>query len=208
MATQSTQTSAKQPATENAESREETRQRRSTLAKNEGPRSSPLARYPELRSPFGVVSRFMDDMDRMFDTFTGQSTTSSMMGPVATETWHPQIETFERDGKIIVRADLPGIPEDSVSVKVDHDVLTISGVRHDDRTEQREGYYHSERTYGSFQRSIKLPPFVDHDEIKASFDDGVLEVSVPIPSNARSKRIDIGRKATQPEPTLPKADKN
>ena len=96
----------------------------------------------------------------------------------------------------VVRADLPGIPQDSISVQVENDVLTISGQRLDDRKEEREGYYLSERSYGSFQRSIALPPGVNPDSIGASFDNGVLEVRVQLPEQQKGRKVEIGKGMT------------
>jgi len=122
-----------------------------------------------------MMRRFFDEMDRRFDTV-----------------WNPAIEIFQRDGNLVVRADLPGIQQDQISVTVEHDVLTITGTRSDDRTEQREGYYHSERSYGSFQRSIALPRGVTSDNIHATFENGVLEVTAPMAPEQTARKVEIG----------------
>lgn len=177
-----------------------------TLAKNQTG-YTPLSRYTELTSPFGMMSRWMDDMERMF---FGDPAISPVFAGTAfprrwdQQLWNPQIETFERGGKLVVRADLPGVPQDQISVQVEDDVLTISGHRSDDRKEEREGYYHSERSYGSFQRSIALPAGVDPDAIMASFEHGVLEVTLPKPVvKSSGRKIGIGKSATTPTTTEP-----
>ena len=108
--------------------------------------------------------------------------------------WSPQLEVFQRGQEIVVRADLPGLNKDNVRVDVEDDVLTISGERREENEENREGFFRSERSYGQFYRSIPLPENVDPSSIKASFNDGVLEVTIPAPREAqrRSTRIDIG----------------
>jgi HSP20 family protein len=136
----------------------------------------PLARS----SPFGVLRRFMEDIDRMF-------------APEHEALWAPQIEVLEKDGKLVVRADLPGLKSEDVRVDVDHGLLTISGERKREKVEKREeGTYHSERSYGSFLRRVALPEDVDADKIEAKFEDGVLEVTIPAtPPGPRGKSIPV-----------------
>jgi HSP20 family protein len=152
-------------------------------------------------SPFGMMRRFMEDMDRMFESFGPFGAGLSRQGGGAglpqlgggMGLWQPQIEVFEREGNVVVRADLPGVPRDAVQLRLDDDVLIVSGERRDERKEEREGWYHSERSYGSFQRAIQLPQGVDPDRVQASFEDGVLEVTVPVPQQkARGRNIAIG----------------
>ncbi|NUP06983.1 MAG: Hsp20/alpha crystallin family protein [Polyangiaceae bacterium] len=166
-------------------------------------RASPLARYPELTSPFGWMGRFMGEMDRIFESL-GMGGLTLATTELGAPPWNPRIETFVRDNNLVIRADLPGIPQDQISVQVEDDILTISGERHDDRTEQREGYWHSERSYGHFRRSIPLPEGVDSTAIQASFEDGVLQVTAPLPEKKLAGRtIPIGKQlqSGQPGPT-------
>ena len=157
------------------------------------------------------MGRFMDEMDRIFESvgFGGglsRSPLYSSMGGTSSmrALWAPAIEVFQKDGQLVVRADLPGIPQDSISVQAEGDVLTISGERHDDRNEQREGYYHSERSYGSFQRSIALPEGVNNDDIRAHFENGVLHIVAPLPEQKKTsgRKIEIGKRPAE-TPTKP-----
>jgi HSP20 family protein len=102
--------------------------------------------------------------------------------------WSPQIEAFERKGEFIVRADLPGLNKDNVKVDITDDTLTIQGERKQEHEENREGYHRSERSYGSFCRTIPLPEGANTDEAKASFRDGVLEISMPAPQREERRR--------------------
>jgi HSP20 family protein len=117
--------------------------------------------------------------------------------------FRPQVEVFERDNKLIVRADLPGLQEQDVKVEVDEGVLTISGERKNDFEEKREGYFHSERSYGYFQRSVRLPEGIDLNQIQARFDSGVLEVEAPIPEQKpKGRNVPItGGQQQQQQPT-------
>ncbi len=103
----------------------------------------------------------------------------------------PQIETFQRDGEMVVRADLPGLTADQVTVRVDEDTLVIEGERRFENEERRGGAYIAERGYGMFRREVPLPP-ARQEEIRAQFDNGVLEVAVPLDEDrGRGRRIEI-----------------
>jgi len=146
-------------------------------------------------SPFGLVSRMMEDMDRWFGV--GGS------NELFRGTFTPQIEVREREGKLVVHADLPGIKPEDVEVRVEDDVLTLSGERRSEQKDEREGSYYCERSYGRFERSIALPRGVDPNAIDAKFENGVLEISAPLPKEeSRGRRIDV---KSQPSPqTEPK----
>jgi HSP20 family protein len=147
-------------------------------------------------SPFALMNRFAEEMDRVFEDFgLGRGLLAPRfgrgwgeMGQSAMAAWSPQIEAFERGGQFIVRADLPGLTKDDVKVEIHDDALTIQGERKLQSEEEREGFYRSERSYGSFLRSIPLPEGIKADEAKANFRDGVLEITMPAPPRAESRR--------------------
>jgi len=106
--------------------------------------------------------------------------------------WMPQVEVLQRGNDLVVRADLPGLRREDVHVHLDDGLLTVSGERRYESAEEEDGVYHSERSYGRFSRSIPLPEGVDADACEAKFNDGVLEVRVPIPAQeSRSRRIEV-----------------
>ena len=107
--------------------------------------------------------------------------------------WAPQVEVFERGNNLVVRADLPGLSRDDVDVEIDDEMLIIRGERHSDVEDEEEGYYRSERSYGSFYRAIPLPEGVEPNQCNASFKDGVLEVTLPKPrpQPSRARKIDV-----------------
>lgn len=161
-------------------------------------------------NPFAVMQRMAEDMDRLFEQFgfgrsglgLGPSWGSLIGSDIADRSqpfgslatlWAPQVETIQRDDRLVVRADLPGVNKDDVHVEVDNGVLTISGERRNERNEEREGFYRSERSYGQFFRAIPLPDDVQADQCEARFNDGVLEISLPVPKHEehRAKRIQI-----------------
>ncbi len=103
----------------------------------------------------------------------------------------PAVDVHEEDKQYIVKADLPGINKDHLDVSVSDNVLTIRGERKEERQLKTKGSWHSERWYGSFSRSIELPAEADVSSIKASFSEGVLELTIPKTENARPKQIKV-----------------
>jgi HSP20 family protein len=171
-------------------------------------RRDPFGVSSAMISPFSLMSSFADEVDRLFEDFGfGRRSLAPFgrrdlwpteFGEMSRQIWSPQIEVFEREGQIIVRADLPGLKKEDVKIDIADDSLTIQGERRQEREEDREGFYRSERTYGSFYRTIRLPEGVNADEARASFRDGVLEISIPVPERAqRRRRIEIGEEAAQ-----------
>jgi len=141
-------------------------------------------------SPFELMRRFTEDMDRVFLDW-GLSTSSELGHETG---WSPAIEVFERDNKLMVRAELPGCNKDDIQVELTDDGLIIQGERKQEHEERQEGYYRTERSYGNFFRLIPLPSEVLEDQINATFNNGILEVTAPIPQSARKRReipIDI-----------------
>jgi HSP20 family protein len=145
------------------------------------------------------MRRLMGDMDRLFSGF-GSPWLTNLDEQFERTFWAPQIDVFERGQELVVHADLPGLKQEDVKINVDQGVLTISGQRTEqqERKDERGSVYHRERNFGSFQRSIALPEGTDVDQIRASFENGVLEVTAPLPEQARrrGREIPIGPKAS------------
>lgn len=101
----------------------------------------------------------------------------------------------QRGNELVIRADLPGLNADDVTVEISDDTITISGERQEERADQNNGVYRYERAYGAFFREIPLPEGAIADQAKASFKDGVLEIAVPAPPEqvSRGRRLEISR---------------
>ena len=148
-------------------------------------------------SPFSLMRRMMEDMDRLFGDVSGGAletkgwpqASRGALGAV----WSPAIEAFERDGNFVVRADLPGLSPDDVRIEATDDSLVIEGERRSEiEVEGEGGVYRSERTYGRFSREIPLPDGADPSKAQARFENGVLEVTIPMPQElSRRRRIEI-----------------
>ena len=107
------------------------------------------------------------------------------------EAWFPDVDVFEREGKIVIRADVPGMRPEDVDVTVEGDLLTIKGHREEEKEIKEENYYSSERAFGEFTRTVRLPEGAATDAIEASCAAGVLEVTVPRPSAPAAKSVKV-----------------
>jgi HSP20 family protein len=134
------------------------------------------------------------EMDSLFDSFMGGLPAfSGIFGTSGGRgfTLTPHIDVRETDKEIVVEAELPGINEKDISLGLQDGVLTIRGEKKHEHDEEKENYRMMERRYGSFQRSLRLPDTVDEDKVEASFDNGVLKVSVPRRPEAIGKQRTI-----------------
>jgi len=154
-------------------------------------------------SPFGLMRRLSEDMDQLFNQIIdspGNGTPSgTVLGVPAVAAmpmdWVPAIETFKRDGNLIVQADLPGLAVDDVTVEVEDGMLTISGERREECEVDDDGYRRTERRYGRFTRSIALPEGARTEEVQAAFRNGVLEISIPLAEQSQQQRRTVNIKS-------------
>lgn len=151
----------------------------------------------EPTSPFSFMRDFMNDMDRLFGGFGFGTPTLFRGAENQSMAWSPQVDISERDGQLLIHADLPGMKQDDIRVNVEEGVLTISGERSSEHEQNQGNVHRRERSYGSFMRSIALPEGVDPESIKASFENGVLEVCMAAPRrDARGRTIPIQPKTS------------
>jgi HSP20 family protein len=148
--------------------------------------------------PFALTRQLFDDMDRMMASVFGRDPFArdffgSMLTPWQQRSggaqWWPQIEVAQRGNKLEVHADVPGLKKDDVKVEVEAGELRISGERRSESERSEQGMYRSERSYGTFQRTIPLPEGANLDSTSATFENGVLKIEIDVPqSEPRSAR--------------------
>jgi len=180
--------------------------------------SGALQRRPAMPSlgafganPFSLMRRMMEDLNRMFEdfgsprSFGGGAMAEAFRGDLSrggtsVVDWTPAIEAFERDGQLVVRADLPGLSPEDVRIEVTDDGLLIEGERRQQmEAEEEGGVYRSERVYGRFSRFLQLPDGVDPEKAQARFENGVLEITIPMTDQgARRRRIEIQGQGASP----------
>ena len=135
------------------------------------------------RRPFEGLTRWFEDLDNWFDT---SSFTEPLEG-----LWTPAVDIEENEGKYLVKADLPGLKKKDIHLELHDGYLTLKGERKSEKEEKKENYHRTERTYGTFQRSFKVPEGVTEKDIKAKYHDGVLELTIPTPQVEKPKAIDV-----------------
>ncbi len=138
-------------------------------------------------TPFRELDHFKRSLDQMFDHFLGNWNPMESMRGMST----PAFESYLDNDQLVVRADLPGIDPKDVEVTISADMLTIRGKRERTEEQKKRDYIHREVSYGSFERSITLPKGVNADQIKASYKDGVLELTMPAPKEIATRKVPI-----------------
>ena len=134
------------------------------------------------------INSLQSEVNRLFNTFFDTPTTGAAGSP---RRFVPSTDLVETETHYVLKADLPGVAEDDVSIELDDNVLTVSGERKVEQEETREGYHRVERSFGRFRRSLRLPDGVDADAIAATFDKGVLEIRIPKPEARKPRRVEI-----------------
>jgi HSP20 family protein len=156
-----------------------------------------------LWNPLAMIDRFFDDFfgysgfGRSRPSSSLSSYNRDLTGSSSSQggggLWYPQVEVRERDGKLVVCADLPGARKEDVHVEVRDNALILQGERRQESEHNEGGFYRSERSYGHFQRVIPLPEGVNPEQAQANFKDGVLEITLPLPQreSPQGRRIEI-----------------
>ena len=151
----------------------------------------PIGRDSSLaRTEANPLTMLQQEMDRLFDGFSKSFTGKSFTG-LSSRTLMPSMDLAETDEEIELTAELPGMEEKDVQLNVVDNHLTIRGEKKNQREEKEKDYHLVERNYGSFVRTIELPPGVNLDSIKAVMSKGVLKVTVPKPPPAQAKTIEV-----------------
>lgn len=129
------------------------------------------------------------EMNRMFDDFFGDMS----LGRFGGGEFMPRVNVSEDEKEITVEAELPGMSEKDIDVRLEGNLLTLSGEKKQEHEEKKKGYHYTERSFGSFTRTIELPGEADPEKVQAAFKDGVLKIQVPRPDGAKStaKKIDV-----------------
>jgi HSP20 family protein len=136
-------------------------------------------------------TRYSDPFDQLVGNFFGTGSGGRLGGGALMRA--PETDVMETEREIRVITEMPGLNREDIEVDVENNVLTVRGEKREQRTEGQEGRYHlAERRYGTFSRSFVLPRDVEADGIQASFENGVLTVTVPKSERARRRRVEIG----------------
>jgi HSP20 family protein len=145
----------------------------------------PATRHAEIWDPFAALRNLHEEMNRAFQR--------SLVAPAAKQVafYVPDIDVKDEAGAVTVRADIPGMKKENLDISVQADLLTLKGERKEEAEKKGKDFYHAERFYGAFSRTIELPAKVKAAGVKASYKDGVLEVRLPKDASAQPKRTRI-----------------
>jgi HSP20 family protein len=138
--------------------------------------------------PFREIAGLQNEMSRFMNGLLEGNGRSN-------QSWVPALDIWETDAEIVYALDLPGVPEDAISVELDEGALTISAERARTQEESDERFYRFERRYGTFSRTVGVPQGVNESDVSAEYKDGVLEVHVRKPEQPKPKRIQVGSNA-------------
>jgi HSP20 family molecular chaperone IbpA len=162
--------------------------------RSSGPQAWLRNQFSGWDDPIGLVRKVTDEVDQLFARFIGRPSAAKSGEGGVTGKWMPAVEILQRGDRLVICAELPGISRNSVDVEIQRDRVVIEGERKEEpQPSDVPGFRRSERSYGPFHRTVPLPEGVDPDSARATMRDGVLEISLrmPTPAERRGKRLDI-----------------
>jgi HSP20 family protein len=168
---------------------QQTEQKSAVPVKSEGPPAA-VTRW----DPFEIFDSLEDEMARFWRTprrigpwTVGWPPSRLGLRGQTPAPWAPRMDVFEKDGNLVVKAELPGVKKEDIQITLEGNDLTVRGERAEESEVKEENYYRCERSYGSFYRRLPLPFDVSADKIGANFNDGVLEITIPKPAAEQPK---------------------
>ncbi|HYR03730.1 MAG TPA: Hsp20/alpha crystallin family protein [Syntrophobacteria bacterium] len=138
-------------------------------------------------NPFRDLRSMQDQMNRLLDMAWNRESGEELREGL----WQPMVDIYEDETSVIIKAEVPGIDQNDIEVRIEDNTLTLRGERKHDQTVQKENYHRVERYYGSFQRSFSLPHTIDQGNVRATCDKGVLTVTLPKKEETKPKQIKV-----------------
>ncbi|MFO7733584.1 MAG: Hsp20/alpha crystallin family protein [Candidatus Aminicenantes bacterium] len=142
--------------------------------------------------PFGDFVTLRDRMNRLFEDMSGSKEEKDLM----TRAWAPSVDIYENENEVVLCAEIPGVEEKDVEIKVEDNNLIIKGERKFEKEAKEENYHRVERSYGSFFRSFALPSYIEQDKIEAEHENGVLRVRMPKKAELKPRKVKILKPVT------------
>ncbi len=137
--------------------------------------------------PFRDLVTLREKMNRLFEDVAS----SREERDLTASSWTPSVDIYETESDVVLSAELPGIEEKDIEIKIEDNTLTLKGERNFEKETKEENYHRIERAYGSFYRSFSLPHYVDQDNIRAEHESGVLKIHMPKKHEAKPKKVKI-----------------
>jgi HSP20 family protein len=136
--------------------------------------------------PTSDLHQMERDIRRIFRNLQSESDEPASMG-----VWAPPVDIYETDNEVVVRAELPGMDQKDIDIRIENNVLTIKGERRMDQHVKEDNYHRIESAYGTFTRSFTLPTTVDEENAKAEYRNGILKITLPKREQSKPKQIKV-----------------
>lgn len=146
--------------------------------------------------PFRDLMTLRERMNRLFeDTFSARGEERDLISG----SWTPSVDIYESENALVLTAELPGVDENDIEIKIEDNTLTLNGERKFEKETKQENYHRIERAYGTFSRSFTLPQSIDHDKIQAEHENGILKITMPKKAELKPRKVKILKATTKSE---------
>ena len=142
--------------------------------------------------PFGDFMTLRDRMNRLFEDMSSSKEEKDLM----TRAWAPSVDIYENENEVVLNAEIPGVDEKDVEIKVEDNTLILKGERKFEKEAKEENYHRIERSYGSFFRSFALPGYIEQDRIEAEHENGILRIRMPKKLELKPRKVKILKPVT------------
>jgi len=144
--------------------------------------------------PFRDLITLREKMNRLFeDAFTSRTEEKDLIS----SSWTPAVDIFETENELVLTAEVPGIEDKDIEIKIEDNTLSLKGERKFEKETKEENYHRIERAYGSFYRSFTLPTYIDQDKVRAEHQNGVLKITMPKKAELKPRKV----KVLKPQPS-------
>ncbi|MEJ5173256.1 MAG: Hsp20/alpha crystallin family protein [Hydrogenothermaceae bacterium] len=137
-------------------------------------------------SPLRELARLENEINRLFKELIPEEKVEAQV-----VTWSPRVDVYEKDNNIVIEAEIPGAKKEDIEVKVKDNAVVVKGEVKREEEKKEENYYRSERFYGKFERVIQLPTDVKVEEAKATFENGILKLTIPKATQEKEVKVEI-----------------
>lgn len=138
--------------------------------------------------PFRDLATLRERMNRLFEeAYSSRGEEKDMVSSA----WNPSVDIYEKENEIVLKAEVPGIDENDIEIKIEDNTITLNGERKFEKETKEENYHRIEQSYGSFYRSFTLPQNINQDKIKAESENGILKITMPKKAELKPKKVKI-----------------
>lgn len=138
-------------------------------------------------NPFQELRAMQEQMNRLLDMAWSRETGEELREGI----WQPPVDIYEDEGMVVIKAELPGVEQKDIEVKIEDNTLVLRGERKHDQSVRKENYHRVERYYGAFQRTFSLSQAIDQEKVRATCENGVLTVNLPKKEETKPKQITV-----------------